>query len=87
MVTIFTYLKNPESCLSDFLRPYSNESENKKFLTEPMLVKKKYITHMKALILSYFESEGQGRGKPMGAPHPHPFKNFISFLSEGVEAM
>ena len=29
MVTIFTYLKNPASCLSDFLRPYSNESENK----------------------------------------------------------
>ena len=23
------YLKNPASCLSDFLRPYSNESENK----------------------------------------------------------
>ena len=29
MVTIFTYLKNPVSYLSDFLRPYSNESENK----------------------------------------------------------
>ena len=29
MVTIFTYLKNPASYLSDFLRPYSNESENK----------------------------------------------------------
>ena len=29
MVTIFTYLKNPVSCLSDFLWPYSNESENK----------------------------------------------------------
>ena len=29
MVTIFTYLKNPASCLSDFLQPYSNESENK----------------------------------------------------------
>ena len=29
MVTIFIYLKNPVSCLSDFLWPYSNESENK----------------------------------------------------------
>ena len=42
---------------------------------------------MKALILSYFEPEGQGRGIPMGAPRPHPFKIFISFLSEVVEAM
>ena len=29
MITISTYLKNPVSCLTDFLRPYSNESENK----------------------------------------------------------
>ena len=29
MITIFTYLKNPASCLSDFLQPYSNESEHK----------------------------------------------------------
>jgi hypothetical protein len=58
-----------------------------------MLVQKKYIPHMKALILSYFEPEGQGRGIPiphgipMGAPRPHPFKKFIYFLSEVVEAM
>jgi hypothetical protein len=53
---------------------------------ESILVQKKYIPHMKALILSYFELEGQGHGIPMGAPRPHPFKNFISFLSEVVEA-
>ena len=29
MITISTYLKNPASCLTDFSRPYSNESENK----------------------------------------------------------
>ena len=52
-----------------------------------MLVQKKYIPHMKALILSYFEPERQGRGIPMGAPRPHPFKKFISFLSEVMEAM
>ena len=57
------------------------------FLTEPMLVQKKFIPHMKALILSYFEPKGQGCGIPMGAPRPHSFKNFISFLSEVVEAM
>jgi hypothetical protein len=52
-----------------------------------MLVQKKYIPHMKALILSYYEPEGQGRGIPMGVSRPHPFKNFIAFLSEVVEAM
>ena len=57
------------------------------FLTEPMLVQKKYLPHMKALILSYFEPEGQGCGIPMGAPRPHPFKIFIPFLSEVMEAM
>ena len=29
MITISTYLKNPGSCLTDLLWPYSNESENK----------------------------------------------------------
>ena len=29
MITTSTYLKNPVSCLTDFLQPYSNESENK----------------------------------------------------------
>ena len=57
------------------------------FLTETMLVQKKYIPHIKALILSYFEPEGQGCGIPMGAPRPHPFKIFIPFLSEVMEAM
>jgi hypothetical protein len=52
-----------------------------------MLEEKKYIPHMKALILSYFEPEGQGRGIPMEAPRPHSFKFFISFLSEVMEAM
>jgi hypothetical protein len=40
---------------------------------------------MKALILSYFEPDGQGHGIPMGAPHP--FKKFISFRSEVVVAI
>ena len=57
------------------------------FLTEPILVQKKYIPHMKSLILSYFEPEGQGRGISMGAPRPHLFKSFISFPSEVMEAM
>ena len=56
-------------------------------MIEIMVVQKKYIPHIKALILSYFEPEGQGRGIPMGAPHPLSFNLFISFLSEVVEAM
>ena len=44
-----------------------------------MLVQKKNIP-MKALTLSYFELEGQGRGIPMEATRPHPFKFFISFF-------
>ena len=64
-----------------------NNTTFDQFLTEPMLVQKKYIPHMKALILSYFVPEGQGRGIPMGAPRPHLFKIIISFLSEVVEAM
>ena len=91
MITICTYLKNQSSCLSDFLRPYSNESENKnklyQFLAEPILVQKKYIPHMKALTLSYFEPKRQGRGIPMGAPCPDPFKFFYVFFSEVLEAM
>ena len=47
----------------------------------------KYEPHMKALILSYFEPEGQGLGILMTAPRPHPFKSFTAFLSEVVEAM
>ena len=57
------------------------------FLTEPMLVQKRNVSHMNALILSYLELEGQGRGIPMGAPRPHSFKKFTSFLSEVVEAI
>ena len=57
------------------------------FLTEPMLVQKRCIPHMKSLILSYFEPEGKGRGISMEAPRPHLFKYFVSFLSEVMEAM
>ena len=57
------------------------------FLTEPMLVQKRCIPHMKSLILSYFEPKGKGRGISMEAPRPHLFKYFVSFLSEVMEAM
>ena len=41
---------------------------------------------MKALILSYLEPEGLGRGITMGVPRPPPVKVFATFLSEVVEA-
>ena len=57
-----------------------------KILNEPILVQKKYIPHMKALILSFFELEGHGRGTIMETPRPSPVKVVVSFLSEAVEA-
>ena len=91
MITISTYLKNP----AEFLSPYSNESENKNNIASCLwsifdrtdASTEKCIPHMKALILSYFDPEGHGRGIPIGAPPPHPLKIFISFLCEVVEAM
>jgi hypothetical protein len=44
------------------------------------------MPHIKALILSFFEPEQQGRGFIMGAPHPPSVKVVIYFLSEAVEA-
>ena len=57
-----------------------------KILKKPALVQKPTIPHMKALILSYLELEGWGRGITMGAPRPPPVKLFAIFLSEVVEA-
>jgi hypothetical protein len=57
-----------------------------KILKEPILVQQKYIPHMKALILSFIEPEGHGRGTIMGVPRPPPVKVIVSFLSEAVEA-
>ena len=57
-----------------------------KILIEPALVEKPTIPHMKALIFSYLEPEGWGRGIIMGAPRPPPVKLFATFLSEVVEA-
>jgi hypothetical protein len=41
---------------------------------------------MKALILSYLEPEGLGRGITMGVPRQPPVKLFATFLSEVLEA-
>ena len=57
-----------------------------KILKEPALVQKPTIPHMKALILSYLEPQGWGRGITMGVPRPPPVKLFATFLSEVVEA-
>ena len=43
-------------------------------LKEPFLLQKPTIPHMKALILSFLEPEGQGRGIVMKAPHLLPVK-------------
>ena len=93
MVTILTYLTNSLSFLSDFCW---NKDKNKpkqpllyslfKILKKPALVQKPTILHMKALILSYLEPEGWGRGITMGAPRPPPVKLFATFLSEVMEA-
>ena len=93
LITILKYLKKSASFLSDFC---CNNNKNKleqkkppaffKILKEPILVQKKYMPHMKALILSFFEPEQQGRGIIMGAPRPPPVKVVIYFLSEAVEA-
>jgi hypothetical protein len=93
LITILTYLKKSASFLFDFC---CNNNKNKleqkkppdffKILKEPILVQKKYMRHMKALILSFFEPEQQGRGIIMGAPRPPHIKVVIYFLSEAVEA-
>ena len=93
LITILTYLKKSASFLSDFC---CNNNKNKleqkkppvffKILKEPILVQKKYMPHMKALILSFFEPEQQGRGIIMGEPRPPPVNDVIYFLSEAVEA-
>ena len=57
------------------------------FLSDPMLVQKKHIPHMKALILSYLQLEGQGLGIPIMGPTPTSLQKNLSFLSEVVEAM
>ena len=41
---------------------------------------------MKALVLSFLEPDGQGRGIIMGAPRLHTVTFFVPFLSEVVEA-
>ena len=56
-----------------------------KILKEPILVQKKYIPHVKALILSFFVLDGQGCGIIMEAPHPPPIKVLVPFLSELVK--
>ena len=57
-----------------------------KILKEPALVQKPTIPHMKALILSYLEPQGWGRGITMGVPRPPSVKLFATFFSEVVEA-
>ena len=57
-----------------------------KILKEPALLQKPTISHMKALLFSYLEPEGWGRGIIMGVPRPPPVKLFATFLSEVVEA-
>ena len=54
-----------------------------KILIEPALVEKPTIPHMKALIFSYLEPEGWGRGIIMGAPRPPPLKLFATFFFWG----
>ena len=54
-----------------------------KILIEPALVQKSTIPHMKALLFSYLETEGWGRGIIMGAPPPLHVKLFAPFFSRG----
>jgi hypothetical protein len=61
LITILTYLKNSDSFLSDFCRNNKQKQTGAeepayfKILKEPILVQKKYITLVKAIILSFFE--------------------------------
>ena len=54
-----------------------------KILKEPALVQKPTIPHMKALILSYLEPQGWGRGITMGVPRPPSVKLFATFFFWG----
>ena len=53
-----------------------------KILKEPVLVQKPTIPHMKALILSYSEPQGWGRGIIIGVPRPPCVKLFATFFSD-----
>ena len=52
---------------------------------EPLVLQKLTIPHMKASILSYFESEEQGRGINIEAPRPFPIKSILSRRSGPIE--
>ena len=54
-----------------------------KIMKEPIQVQKKYIPLMKAIILSFFEPEGQGRGTIMGWPRPPLIKVVVFFAFRG----
>ena len=54
-----------------------------KILKKPALVQKPTIPHMKALILSYLEPQGWGRGITMGVPRPPSVKLFSTFFFWG----
>ena len=50
-------------------------------LTESLLLQKQTLPHMKALILSFLELEGQVRGIIMEVPCPLPVKSILSLKS------
>ena len=52
---------------------------------EPLVVQKLTIPLMKALMLSYFEPEEQGRGITIGAPRPFHIKSILSRKSGSIE--
>jgi hypothetical protein len=93
VITILAYLTNLLSFLSDFCW---NKHKNKpkqpllyslfKILKEPALVQKPTTPHIKALIQSFLEQKGRGRGITMGVPRPPRIKLFATFLSEVVKA-
>ena len=91
MITITTYLKNSVSFLSDFCFNQNklcslHSPASLEILKEPILLQKQIIPHMKALILSFLEPEGQGHDIIMGVPHSHHVTFLVPFLSEVVEA-
>ena len=57
-----------------------------KILKEQTILQKQTIPHMKALLLSFLEPEGQGHDIIMEAPRLHPVKKFVPFPCEALEA-
>ena len=94
MVTILTYLKNSVSFLSDIsfhknkntLCSLHTQAIFKILKKKTILAQKKYIPHMKAPILHFFETEWKGCGIIMGVSCPHPVNFSLPFLSAVVEA-